>query len=238
MVKDNRNCIAFKFNYCDGGADDKNIGYFGVCSKSIIDYNINKAKRTWCSDLECSCKKYLEGIINYETLKNYWSPKINSDDITCFESRIFRDWVTNSGVNINNKEPRQIARRDELIGRLCLLTTVKPNYKEKDRVIFGMFIIKKVDKSIYGIDEMVVSDEKYRLKFNFAESEKLKFWSIYKNPNKPDLKLWGSGLFRYIENNDALQFLKMAVEIKTGTSEEKFAKEFLEYYCRINNIKK
>lgn len=36
--------IAFKCNYCDGGADDNGIGYKSVCSDKIINYNINIAK--------------------------------------------------------------------------------------------------------------------------------------------------------------------------------------------------
>ena len=232
-VKDSRNCVAFKLNYNNGGANDEQIGYCGVCSKSVIDYNINKAKRNWCS--RSDCKRYLDDEITYDELKSYWSPETDSD-FTCYESRTLRDWIAGAGAD-SNGEPRRISNADDLLGHLCLLTTVRPGFKEIDRIIFAMFIIDDyyVDDSDWN-DE-VLADKKYRLKFNSNEIDKLKFWSIHTNPNNPSVKKWGSGLFRYFDNDEALQFLKMAVEIKKGTPEENFAKEFLNHYCKINNIK-
>lgn len=44
-----KNCIAFKMNYCDGGASSECIGFNGICSTENIFHNIRKAKRRWCS---------------------------------------------------------------------------------------------------------------------------------------------------------------------------------------------
>ena len=37
-----RENIAFKCNYCDGGASAAQVGFSGVCSKNIIKYNIKR----------------------------------------------------------------------------------------------------------------------------------------------------------------------------------------------------
>jgi len=47
---------------------------------------------------------------------------------------------------------------------------------------------------------------------------------------------WGSGLFRYFSDKDAVKFLEMAVEVKRGTDDEEFAEEFLNYYRELNKI--
>ena len=62
----------------------------------------------------------------------------------------------------------------------------------------------------------------------------MKFWKVYHNSNGA-IK-WGSGLFRYFSDDDAVKFLKMAVEVKRGTDDEDFAKDFLNYYCELNNL--
>ena len=60
-----RENIAFKCNYCDGGASNKQIGYAGVCSKNMIKHNIIEAKRTWCSSEQCECSRFLNGELTY-----------------------------------------------------------------------------------------------------------------------------------------------------------------------------
>ena len=238
MVKDNRNCIAFKFNYCDGvnrviGEDlkPKRIGFCGVCSKELINYNINVVKRSWCS--RSDCKRYIDGKISYDELKNYWSPYVE-ENYPCYDSIILRDWILNAGSD-ENGDPRKISKIDDIIRKLCILTTIKPGYKENDRIVFAMFIIGDTN---YGDDSYskIIADDKYCLEFYYDEVDKLKYWEIHKL-NKDSSKEWGSGLFRYFDNEEAIKFIKKAVEIKKGTSEENFAKEFLSHYCKINNIK-
>ena len=46
--RDERPNIAFKCNYCDGGASDKSVGFNGVCSDAVIYNNIDVEHRTWC----------------------------------------------------------------------------------------------------------------------------------------------------------------------------------------------
>ncbi|MDE6107340.1 MAG: hypothetical protein K2F83_01530, partial [Oscillospiraceae bacterium] len=56
-----RSNIAFKCNYCDGGAVSGSVGFNGICSDEVIKYNIEKAKHVWCSNPDGACKQYRDG---------------------------------------------------------------------------------------------------------------------------------------------------------------------------------
>ena len=51
--------IAFKCNFCDGGKSPDCIGFNGVCSDALIEYNICKEKHVWCSSEDSPCRLYL-----------------------------------------------------------------------------------------------------------------------------------------------------------------------------------
>ena len=124
--------------------------------------------------------------------------------------------------------PRPIRGGQE--NHLCVLTTVRPNMPESDRIIFAMFIIREI---FSGDDEnagYVVADDFWRLEFRPDEVHMMKFWDVYRNPNAPQRIQWGTGLFRYFDDALAVKFLTRAVEVKRGTPEETFAKEFLKHY--------
>ena len=226
-VNDNRNCIAFKLNYCDGGRNDERIGFDGSCSYRIRSYNIEKAKHSWCTNEDCICYQYWCEDISKE--------EFEEEDYPCTESAFFDYWEMYAGCSYdgaNNPTPRKINGAEP--NHLCVLTTKLPNMQEKDRFIFAMYLISNIEPNNEAGD-CVHSNEKYRLEFRPNEAIKMKFWKYYQNPNYPNTIKWGSGLFRYFTDDVAIQFLRMAVEIKKGTLEEKFAKEFLNYYCNVDN---
>ena len=99
-----------------------------------------------------------------------------------------------------------------------------------------MFIIGRFfegDEENYGF---VGSYENldYVLEFMPNEVHKMKFWKVYHNSNG-SIK-WGSGLFRYFSDDDAVKFLKMAVEVKIDPDDKDSVQEFLDFYCDINNL--
>lgn len=219
-----RPCIAFKMNYCDGGKDSEHVGFYGICSDKIIEYNI-KHHRAWCSNEDCACKQYYDKKISRKDLEKNWDEE-NDGAFTCYESAAFRDWFFEAAQPIRNAKE----------GHLCLLTTVLPNMKEEDRFIVSMFIIGRFFEGDGENCGFVGSYENldYVLEFMPNEVHKMKFWKVYHNSNG-SIK-WGSGLFRYFSDDDAVKFLKMAVEIKHGTDDEDFAKNFLNHYCELNNL--
>lgn len=216
-------CIAFKLNYCNGGRDEDHVGFYGVCSDAIIKYNITKVKRAWCSHDDCACKKYFDGKISSDELDSQWEPEINGDFV-CYDSAVLRDWCMYAGANSDGKL-RTIRGGQE--NHLCVLTTVRPNMPESDRIIFAMFIMHEI---FSGDDEdagYVVADDFWRLEFRPREVHMMKFWDFYQN--KDGSTRW-SGLFRYFDDATAVKLLEMAVKVKRGTPEESFAKEFLKHY--------
>ena len=215
-------CIAFKLNYCNGGRDEDHFGFYGVCSDAVIEYNITKVKRAWCSHDDCACKQYFDGKISGEELDSQWEPEINGDFV-CYDSALLRDWCMYAGANSDGKL-RTIRQGEE--NHLCVLTTVRPNMPGSDRIIFAMFIMHEI---FSGDDEhagFVTADDYWRLEFRPREVHKMKYRDVCTDKSK----LWSFGLFRYFDDATAVKFLEMAVEAKRGTPEESFAKEFLKRY--------
>ena len=66
--------------------------------------------------------------------------------------------------------------------------------------------------------------------------EKMLFWKYYKNSKQPEKPKWGSGLHRYFNDEIAVEILKDIVNIKKNTEDEALAKEFLDYFCKTNEI--
>lgn len=226
-----RPCIAFKMNYCDGGKNSEHVGFYGICSDAIIKYNIKKKKRKWCSNDNCACKQYYDKKNSRAELEEKFEDEIDGAFI-CYESTALRDGIFWAGID-EKGSPRFI--RNAKAGHLCLLTTVLPNMKEEDRFIVALFIIGEFfegDEEECGF----VKTSDYFLEFKPNETTKMKFWEVYQNPNAPDRIQWGSGLFRYFSDDDAVKFLKMAVEVKNGTDDEDFAKDFLNHYCELNSL--
>ena len=226
-MKRKRPCIAFKMNYCDGGSDKDHVGFYGICSNAIIKYNIATAKHAWCSDDDCACKKFFDGKISPEELDRQWEEE-SGGSYPCYESALLRDWVMDAGSDKDGK-PRPIREGEE--NHLCVLTTKYPNMHEESRFVFAMFIMRKI---FPGDDEesgfVSAADGKFVLEFRPREAAQIKFWDYYQNPNAPQRIQWGSGLIRYFDDAAAVKFLERAVEVKRGTPEEGFAKEFLKQY--------
>ena len=210
-----RPCIAFKMNYCDGGASSERVGFDGICSDTVTRYNVRKVKHRWCANDRCACKKFLDGQISQR------------DGFICYESTLLKSWRVEVGEDADGTY-RKI--RGGEANHLCVLTTKYPNTPEESRFVFAMFIIREVfsgDKEEAGF---VSAGEDFCLEFRPREAEQMKFWDVYHNPNAPRIKQWSTGLFRYFDDATAVKFLERAVEVKRGTPEEDYAKEFLKHY--------
>jgi len=220
-----KNCIAFKLNYCNGGANPKCIGFRGICSDAVMNYNVNTAKRGWCSHEGNYCSKCLKKKISREELEQKW---LNEDAGFCNESvtlsEKYYSWYAEAGWNSDDK-PRRINNKN-LAGHLCVLTTVFPNMPDSSRFVFAMFVIKDVCDGGNDRADYVLADDYWRLEFRPSEVNQMNFWDIYSS----SYKRWGQGLFRYFDDAVAVKFLEQAVEAKRGTPEEDFAKEFLKQY--------
>lgn len=218
-------CIAFKMNYCDGGKDNDHVGFYGICSNETIKYNIIKAKRRWCSNDRCACKQFFDRKISRKELETFWSPD-DTDCYTCYESALLRDWLVEAGWNADGETSRKIRGGEE--NHLCILTTKYPHMPEESRFVFAMFTMRKIFPGNEEEAGFVSADEYFYLEFRPIEAVKIKFWDFYQN--KDDSIRWDSNLFRYFDDKTAVKFLERAIEVKRGTPEEDFAKEFLKQY--------
>lgn len=224
------NCIAFKLNYCDGGANPDCIGFRGLCSHVVMDYNVNTAKRGWCVHKNNFCKNDWcnDEELYREKLEDKW---LHGDAGFCNESITLLDWYAEAGQRGNPQRPFKMDAKRDLKNHLCVLTTVPRSIKESNlkisdhdaRRVFAMFIIKEDFKGDEKKPGKVSADDYWRLEFRPKEVEQMIFKNAY-------TKIWRQGLFRYFDDSIALKFLEMAVDVKRDTPEEDFAKEFLKQY--------
>lgn len=235
MEKEKTN-IAFKCNYCNGGSqqDKMHYGYNGVCTPAVIEYNIRKMKYEWCTHPRCACFRFYNHEITYEQLQQEYQEQ----GFVCYESAMLNQWEALAGWDNKGKRgdrPRRILEAD--VGSLAILTLVTPNSFEYERRIFALFLIDEYFEGDNENEGYVASKSKYRLHFTRKETNDLRFWNYYSNENSSDRR-WGSGLFRYLTDNQSAQILHQAMMLKCGTEDEELAKEMLEHYCKAKEIDK
>ncbi len=228
----NKNNIAFKCTFCNGGTSNKCIGYKGVCSDEQIKQNI-KDKKPWCSNQSSYCYKYANGKITRQQLD-----EINSNgNLVCYESVMLLNWDARAGEDLDDNGVHK-ARRivNATPDSLCVLTTVLPEDTGKDRVIFGAFIIG----SVYPGDDTTAGSAKakdgYCIELTRDEAKQMKFWDYHKNPNKEDSLQWGEGLFRYLNDTTCISILEKIVSIKKTKKDKAQATKILDYYRRIKGL--
>lgn len=224
------NNIVFKCNFCDGGKNKNVFGFNGICTKEMINYNIGKKGRSWCSHQNSYCRQYYDGEIDYEELK-----EISKEESLCYESQLLNKWIAYAGWDNNNRvKPRSISNAK--IGKLTVLTVVYPNDDEKERRIFAVFLIDDYYKGDGKDNEgYVACNSEYKINFTPNETSRMKFWDFYRNENSDECQ-WGSGLTRYIDDITAVQILKQAYNVKKNTADEQLANKFLNHYCKINGV--
>lgn len=231
-----RQNIAFKCNFCNGGANDEQVGFCGICSDDNIKNNIENRKYTECCQKRNRCFQYYKGEIDRHTLEQ---------QIACYESAMLKDWKASAGVSTDGKLE---TIRNAQINSLCVLTTRDPDDEdESQRYIFGAFIIDDIFEGDALHEGYVRASEKspYKIKLTSEEAHKLLFWDFYRNKNNPQNCRWGQGLFRYLtlqsnpkksDDDIAIAILKKILEVKQGKQDENHAKEFLKYFCAVNKI--
>ncbi|MDR3310894.1 MAG: hypothetical protein LBS90_06060 [Oscillospiraceae bacterium] len=212
-----RGGIAFKCNFCDGGRGNGEFGFNGVCSNDNIHYNIYTAKRRWCS--ESACSRYIKREIEYEQL--------SQEKFLCYESTLLVDWRMRAGIDIENDSKRRI--KGAKVGGLCVLTTLERYAAEKDRKVFALFLIDDCSVGDRNSEGYVASSSENRLKFSIDEKQNFNYWDFYQTSNST-ADSWRSGLFRYLTNQQSLQILENAVNVKTNTADSTLAKAMLDRF--------
>lgn len=231
-----RKNVAFKCNFCDGGASESCVGFHGICSDSMIRNNIQVEKRVWCSAPECDCCKYLNGQIDRAQLDAAWQKNAGN---VCYESGVLTLWKMAAGMVVRGKNKGQ---PNKLLGvqtnSLCVLTSRKVKAKKEERFIFGAFIVARSDEGSDVSAGEVQAHDKYKISLTPEESKELNFWNYYKNNSEKAPYQWGTGLFRYIGDDASVKILQDIAKVKRGKADEALAKEMLEYFTEANGLNK
>lgn len=225
--------IAFKCNYCNGGLEDNGIGYVCACTDEMIVYNIEVAQHNWCCDEDSPCKQYYDGIITRKELDSF----SEEDGFVCYESQMLRNWTAFAGFALTKENYQRPMKLNKVqINSLAILTTREPYVPEKERFVFGVFLVDDAYEGDNRDEGYVTTTSKYKLSLTKEEAKKVLFWNYYHNENAPEKVAWGQGLHRYISDEQAASILKDIVTVKKGKKDETLAQEFLEYFCEINSI--
>jgi len=150
---------------------------------------------------------------------------------------IFTDWQIFTGrikSGVKKGQPRILARMRQ--NSACLITEREADIEEKDRQILGVFMTKMDFNGRECEEGYIDAHPKYRIKLSSEEADQMPFWKYYKNNRYPESIVWNSGRQRYFANKWMAQILRDIADLRKGTEEEELAQEFLEYFCRINNI--
>jgi hypothetical protein len=225
--------IVFKCNYCDGGSNNNGIGYKSVCSDEIINYNINIAKNKVCSELECNCNQYLIENITRSELED----RNNENKNFCYERKLLNNWFSYPDLSFIAKNGAKVkSLKNVNQGSLVLLSTVLPNEKEKDRIIFGAYLLQDDYLFAYNTEGYLKAHDKYRVELSLDESKKIRFWNYCYNTKNPKRIANSSTAYKYFDDVQAAQVLKAIMDIKKNTSEETIVNEIFENYCKEKNI--
>lgn len=221
-VRINKKNAAYKANYCDGGE----AGWFkGPCSLECRKLNCSRTGKTFCRT-NSICKRVLDGLSSEEEVQEAFE-----HNYLCYESRMLIDYRIYAGRNDDGSVRGWSLDKD----RLVVLTTVKPNMKEVDRVIFGVFLVEKsYDK---GVDEaFATSYPDCRIALTKEEAEEMKYWD-YKTGNKGDRPIqWTEGLERFLTDEECATLLRDIVKViekRNDIEQTNYAKAFLKRFLNL-----
>ncbi len=223
--------LAFKCTYCDGGQSAERLGFYGPCSPDLILYNIKKSSVNSCKKSSHYCSDYLAGKLAYDKVVSAWEKGL----LPC-ESCILRDWEVQTGLlakSSSTSGPSSL--RTDVGGKLGILTTRQEGETEADRVIFALFLI---DEAMDSFDDYskIMAHPMYRINLTPKEAKRMPYWKYHKNNNVPEKAAWGTGMYRYIEDTEAMRILYDVMEMKRGTEDAGLAAEFFYYYSELNDL--
>lgn len=234
--------VAFKFNYCDGkdGGGIDCVGFHGLCSPEMIRYNIEKRKAAWCSNPDCACGQYFEAckkqINSGICVEDYYYQLLQKNEpYPCGESFVLKEWKATAQYDWTGIVPRarRICNADP--SGLVVLTTVFPGHEGRERKIFAVYLAGEIFEGDNEECGFIVAHSKYRLEMTQQQAEQLNFWEFHRN-ERSGKPFWGTGVFRYLYDDECARILRRIVSIKHGTREENLAQELFQFYCQIHKI--
>jgi hypothetical protein len=216
--------IAFKCAFCDGGRTDTEFGYNGICTDLVLKHNVARLKRPTCIVEGSYCAKFTAGEITRSELDS----KTKEQAALCPECSMLTTWRAGAGFEKVTK-PKLI--RKVRTNSLCALTTRSvEREKEDERYIFAAFLIGEYSEGDDVNESYVMANPEYKITMTPEESGSIRFWDYYQNEHNPTEAKWGSGLFRYLSDEDSEKMLKDILAVKKGKPDEAQAKKMLDFF--------
>src|SRR5690606_8242174 len=110
------------------------------------------------------------------------------------------------------------------------------NAPEENRQIIGFFMVTEDFFGELREDGYIPAHPTYRLQLTEQEANQFPFWKYYINETYPHRITWNSGKHRYFDNIWMAQIIKDVVAMKEDPEEKELAQQFLEYFCKMNQI--
>ena len=218
--------LALKCIYCDGGRTETVPGFCGICSDAVIRSNINGRKCRQCGAAQGPCRNRLEEKISRQQLDALYEQTENP----CWESRLLKDWKALAYATEGGQQKRALRIRKN---GLCILTTREPQATEKERQIFALFLAEEMSD-----DGVIAAGNRHRLILSPDEARRMLFWNYYGKVGKTAKRAtWGSGLYRYFDDETATRILEDVVHLKRKTPEAQQAKEFYEFFIKYHRLR-
>ena len=203
---------AFKCTYCDGGQGEY-VGFAGVCSDDNMSRNV-QAGRVQCASGPCRdyCKRGFSGA---------------KPQPPCFEGTLFTEWFASAGLyNCGPKRNLPIPMKRVQKGSIAVFTSRFPDEpREEQRRVVGLFLVGRVGRDSYGSNTLY-ADPRLRVRFPTAASRRLHFWDYYRNASGEPR--WGSGLFRYLRDDQVARLLADAQIVLTNEEDKSVVAEMYE----------
>ena len=214
--------IACNLIYNNGG-EGVYVGFKKRCDIQNIIYNVEIDSGRWCSQPECSCRKFYD--------RNF---KGSVEEYPCNESYLFQGWEWNPGNEYKTGEPFRILQSGA--GKIAILTTRFADCSESERKIVGFLKIK----DLLDNNHRVVALKEQSLRLTLDEAQELNFWNYHRNV-KSSIPMWRQGRFRYLEDPQVaaiLHDLKNVVQNETTQSiiNDLLQNDFQEYSIDRPNI--
>lgn len=181
----------------------------------------------------CPCRNYyIRGITRDEL-----DFMCENDGFVCYESQMLRNWKALAGVVQNGDNKGKPMKLNQVqTNSLCVLTTRDPQSTEKERYIFAVFLVDETYEGNGQEEGYVSTQSEYKIKLAPEEARCFLFWNYHSNNNQPKIAMWGSGLHRYLQDEQAAQILRDIAKIKEGTPDEDLAQNFFQYFCQTNGV--
>ena len=220
--KDEKNA-AYKATYCDGNGS----WFTAPCSAKCRHRNCSKYSGGVFCRTESTCKEVEDSRKDESAINEAFN-----NTFLCYESRILTDYKIYAGRDGSGKLRGWRLDKD----RLVVLTTIKPGREEKDRIIFGAFLVEHSYEKTLEEEASVTSYPDCRIALSEEEAEQMKYWEYKPGEKGNNPVQWKEGLTRFISDAvcaTILRDLVKVVEKRNDPAQTEYAKAFLNKFLKL-----